>query len=139
MVETPVNPTLSLTDLAAVAALARPRGIITIADNTFASPLNQTPHALGMDIVVHSATKYFGGHHDITAGAVCCSVELAERIWGMQTTIGTVLSPMDARLLLRGIRTLPLRMERINANNLGQEIANDHVSPTVTNAHSLLN
>src|SRR3546814_590872 len=97
MVETPVNPTLSLTDLAAVAALARPRGIITIADNTFASPLNQTPHALGMDIVVHSATKYFGGHHTITAGAVCCSVELAARIWGMPTTIGSVLSPMEDR------------------------------------------
>src|SRR3546814_18515651 len=68
MVETPVNPTLSLTDLAAVAALARPRGIITIADNTFASPLNQTPHALGMDIVVHSATKYFGRSEERRVG-----------------------------------------------------------------------
>lgn len=118
MLETPVNPTLSLTDLDAVAKLARPRGIITIADNTFASPLNQKPHALGIDIVVHSATKYFGGHHDITAGAVCCSREHAEKIWGMHTTLGSVLSPMDAWLLLRGMRTLPLRMERINANAL---------------------
>src|SRR3546814_310862 len=75
MLETPVNPTLSLTDLEAVAKLARPKGIITIADNTFASPLNQKPHALGIDIVVHSATKYLGGHHDITAGAVCCRKE----------------------------------------------------------------
>jgi cystathionine gamma-lyase len=118
MLETPVNPTLSLTDLDAVAKLARPRGIITIADNTFASPLNQKPHALGIDIIVHSATKYFGGHHDITAGAVCCSREHAEKIWSMHTTLGSVLSPMDAWLLLRGLRTLPLRMERINANAL---------------------
>lgn len=118
MVETPVNPTLSLTDLAAVAEMARERGIITIADNTFASPLNQKPHALGIDIVVHSATKYFGGHHDVTAGAVCCSTEIAERIWHMHTTLGAVLSPMDAWLLLRGLRTLSLRMERINSNAL---------------------
>lgn len=118
MLETPVNPTLSLTDLAAVAAMARPRNIITIADNTFASPLNQKPHALGIDIVVHSATKYFGGHHDITAGAVCCSAAHAELIWKMHVTLGPVLSPMDAWLLLRGLRTLPLRLERINANAL---------------------
>lgn len=119
MVETPVNPTLTITDLAAVAKLAQSHGIITVADNTFASPLNQKPHALGIDIVVHSATKYFGGHHDITAGAVCCSRELAERIWHMHTTLGAVLSPMDAWLLLRGLRTMALRMERINANALG--------------------
>jgi cystathionine beta-lyase/methionine-gamma-lyase len=118
MVETPVNPTLSLTDLEAIAALARPRGILTVADNTFASPLNQKPHALGIDVIVHSATKYFGGHHDLTAGAVCCSNELAEKIWGMHITLGAVLSPMDAWLLLRGLRTLPLRMERINSNAL---------------------
>ncbi|NYT81364.1 aminotransferase class I/II-fold pyridoxal phosphate-dependent enzyme [Alcaligenaceae bacterium] len=118
MVETPVNPTLTLTDLEAVATLARARGILTIADNTFASPLNQKPHDLGIDIVVHSATKYFGGHHDITAGAVCCSEALAERIWNMHVTLGSVLSPMDAWLLLRGLRTLSLRMERINANAL---------------------
>ncbi|MEO6986561.1 MAG: aminotransferase class I/II-fold pyridoxal phosphate-dependent enzyme, partial [Paralcaligenes sp.] len=118
MLETPVNPTLSLTDLAAVAKMARARGILTIADNTFASPLNQKPHSLGIDIVVHSATKYFGGHHDITAGAVCCSTQLAEKIWQMHVTIGSVLSPMDAWLLLRGLRTLSLRLERINANAL---------------------
>lgn len=118
MLETPVNPTLSLTDLAAVAKLARARGIITIADNTFASPINQKPHALGIDIVVHSATKYLGGHHDLMAGAICCSNELAEKIWQMHVTLGAVLSPMDAWLLLRGLRTLSLRMERINSNAL---------------------
>lgn len=118
MVETPANPTLVITDLAAVAALARDKGIITVADNTFASPLNQKPRAHGIDIVVHSATKYLGGHHDITAGAVCCSQEHADRIWRMHTTLGAVLSPMDAWLLLRGLRTLPVRIARINASAL---------------------
>ncbi len=118
MLESPVNPTLVLTDLEAVARLARARGVLTVADNTFASPLNQKPHALGIDIVVHSATKYLGGHHDITAGAVCCSCNLAEKVWRMHITLGAVLSPMDAWLLLRGLRTLPLRIERINANAL---------------------
>ncbi|WP_326543474.1 trans-sulfuration enzyme family protein [Pseudorhodoferax sp.] len=118
LLETPANPTLVLTDLAGVAALARPRGILTIADNTFASPLNCKPHALGIDIVVHSATKALGGHHDLTAGAICCSKALAKRIWPMHITLGAVLSPMDAWLLLRGLRTLPVRMERINANAL---------------------
>lgn len=118
MLETPANPTLVLTDLAAVAALARERGITTVCDNTFASPLNQQPHALGIDVVVHSATKILGGHHDLTAGAICCSNELAEKIWRMHITLGSVLSPMDAWLLLRGLRTLAVRVERINANAL---------------------
>jgi cystathionine beta-lyase/methionine-gamma-lyase len=118
MVETPANPTLVVTDLAGVAAIAMPKGIITVADNTFASPLNQKPHRHGIDVVVHSATKYLGGHHDITAGAICCSRDLAERIWRMHITLGAVLSPMDAWLLLRGLRTLPLRIERINASAL---------------------
>ncbi|KAA0910389.1 PLP-dependent aspartate aminotransferase family protein [Pusillimonas sp. ANT_WB101] len=118
MLETPVNPTLSITDLDAVAAIAKKHNIITVADNTFANSLNQKPHAHGVDVVVHSATKYFGGHHDVTAGAVCCSNALAEKIWSMHTTLGSVLSPMDGWLLLRGLRTLSLRMERINANAL---------------------
>ena len=118
MLESPANPTLVLTDLAAVAAIARPRGILTVADNTFASPLNQRPHALGIDVVVHSATKYLGGHHDLTAGVVCCSEALAETIWATHLTLGSVLSPMDAWLLLRGLRTLSLRIERINRNAL---------------------
>jgi len=87
MLESPANPTLVLTDLAAVAALAGPRGILTVADNTFASPLNQRPHALGIDVVVHSATKYLGGHHDLTAGVVCCSEALAETIWATHITL----------------------------------------------------
>jgi cystathionine beta-lyase/cystathionine gamma-synthase len=118
MLETPANPTLVLTDLAAIAAIAKPRGILTVADNTFASPLNQRPHLLGIDVVIHSATKYLGGHHDLTAGVVCCSETLAEQIWATHITLGAVLSPMDAWLLLRGLRTLSLRVERINRNAL---------------------
>ncbi|MEJ9212061.1 aminotransferase class I/II-fold pyridoxal phosphate-dependent enzyme [Bacillus smithii] len=118
MIETPANPTLVLTDIAAVVELARPRGIIVVADNTFASPINQRPHDLGVDVVIHSATKYIGGHHDLTAGVICTSEELAERIWHTHISIGSVLSPMDAWLLLRGLRTLPMRVERINANAL---------------------
>jgi cystathionine beta-lyase/methionine-gamma-lyase len=118
MLETPANPTLVLTDVAAVAAMARERGILTIVDNTFASPINCKPHLLGADIVVHSATKSLGGHHDLMAGAICCSNALGERIWAMHITLGAVLSPMDAWLLLRGLRTLPVRMERINASAL---------------------
>ena len=118
MVESPANPTLVLTDLAAIADLGRQRGVLTIADNTFASPINQKPHELGIDIVVHSATKSLGGHHDLTAGVICCSDELAERIWATHIMLGSVLSPMDAWLLLRGLRTLAVRIERINANAL---------------------
>ncbi|MGG3739143.1 trans-sulfuration enzyme family protein [Aeribacillus pallidus] len=118
MVETPANPTLVVTDLAAVVDLARPHGIIVVADNTFASPINQRPHDFGVDVVVHSATKYLGGHHDLTAGVICTTEELAERIWHTHISIGSVLSPMDAWLLLRGLRTLPMRIERINSNAL---------------------
>ncbi len=118
VLESPVNPLLLVTDIAAVAALAREHGILTLADNTFASPINQQPHRLGVDIVVHSATKYLGGHHDLTGGVICTSKARAEKIWHTHITLGSVLSPMDAWLLLRGIRTLPMRIERINANAL---------------------
>ncbi|VVD99567.1 cystathionine gamma-synthase [Pandoraea horticolens] len=118
LLESPANPLLELTDIEGVAKIARAHGILTVADNTFASPINQQPHALGIDIIVHSATKYLGGHHDLTGGVVCTSRSLAEQIWRTHVTLGSVLSPMDAWLLLRGLRTLPIRMERINANAL---------------------
>jgi cystathionine beta-lyase/methionine-gamma-lyase len=117
-VETPANPTLVLTDLAGVVALAKPRGILTLVDNTFAGPMNTRPTELGVDVVLHSATKSLGGHSDITAGAICTTRKLAEEMWDTSLTLGSTLSPMDAWLLLRGMRTLPLRMERINANAL---------------------
>ena len=118
LLESPVNPVLMLTDIAAVTRVARAHGILTMADNTFSSPINQRPHALGVDIVIHSATKYLGGHHDMSGGVICTSKALAEEIWHTHITLGAVLSPMDAWLLLRGLRTLPMRVERINANAL---------------------
>jgi cystathionine beta-lyase/cystathionine gamma-synthase len=117
-VETPANPTLALTDLAAIAGLAQPRGILTSCDNTFASPINQTPRDFGIDLVMHSATKYMGGHHDITAGVVVGSKLLVDQIWHTAITLGATLSPMDAWLLLRGLRTLVMRVQRQNASAL---------------------
>ena len=118
MTETPVNPTCALTDLAAVAKLARAAGALSVCDNTFASPLNQQPLALGIDLVVHSATKYLGGHHDITAGAVVGARSLIDALWPTQICLGATLSPMDAWLLLRGMRTLALRVRQHNASAL---------------------
>src|SRR5690606_29798453 len=118
MVETPVNPTMALTDLREVAAAARAAGAISVADNTFASPINQRPLDAGIDVVVHSATKYLGGHHDLVAGVVVGDTETIERIWQMSTVLGATLGAFDAWLLLRGLRTLPLRVARANANAL---------------------
>ncbi len=114
--ETPVNPGLALTDLAAVAAIARPKGIRTICDNTFAGPLVQRPHDHGIDVVVHSATKTMGGHSDLIAGAIAADADFIREAWRMKIVLGTSLGSFDAWLLLRGLRTLPLRVERINAN-----------------------
>ena len=116
--ETPVNPTCALTDLATVAGIARERGALSVCDNTFASPINQRPLALGLDIVVHSATKYLGGHHDLMAGAVVASRTLIDTLWNTQVCLGATLSPMDAWLLLRGMRTLALRVRQHNASAL---------------------
>lgn len=118
LLESPSNPRLEVTDLAAVAGLARARGALTLADNTFATPINQRPLDLGVDLVWHSATKYMGGHADLMAGAVAGSAELIERIWDTGLITGAVLAPFNAWLLLRGLRTLSLRMERHNANGL---------------------
>lgn len=119
--ETPSNPMLAITDIEAITTVAKAKGILTLADNTLATPFNQRPHRLGVDIVVQSATKYLGGHHDLTAGVVCTSRELAAKIWKTHITLGSVLSPMDAFLLLRGLRTFPMRMKRVNQN--GQALA----------------
>lgn len=117
-VETPVNPLMQLTDLRFVVALAKQHGLITICDNTFATPINQRPLELGIDAVVHSATKYIGGHHDVTAGAVVGSQALVERIWKFALVAGATLSPFDGWLLLRGLRTLGLRVQRHNQNGM---------------------
>ncbi len=117
-VETPTNPLMQLTDLRAIAALARQHNLRTMVDNTFATPLNQRPLDLGCDVVLHSATKYIGGHHDVTAGMIVGSKELIEQIWRFALVSGSVSSPFDSWLLLRGLRTLGLRVERHNQNAL---------------------
>jgi len=117
-IETPNNPLLGIIDIAGVVALARARGARTIADNTFATPFNQTPLRLGVDLVCHSATKYLGGHHDVTAGAIAGSRELIRRCVLTMRVFGGVLDPFAAYLLIRGLMTLGLRVERHNANAL---------------------
>jgi cystathionine beta-lyase/cystathionine gamma-synthase len=116
--ETPTNPLMQITDLRAIVALARQHNLRTMVDNTFATPLNQRPLDLGCDVVLHSATKYIGGHHDVTAGLIVGSKELVEEIWRFALVSGSVSSPFDSWLLLRGLRTLGLRVERHNQNAL---------------------
>jgi cystathionine beta-lyase/cystathionine gamma-synthase len=118
LVETPANPLLTITDLTAVGTLARSRGILTLCDSTIATPINQLPLSNGIDLVVHSATKFLGGHHDLMAGVVLGARELIERAWHMAVTLGPVPDPFAAWLLLRGLRTLPLRVGRQNQTAL---------------------
>jgi cystathionine gamma-lyase len=119
-VETPTNPMLQLVDLAAVAATARAKGLISVCDNTFATPFVQRPLEHGFDIVVHSTTKYLNGHSDCVGGAAIVRSDspLAERLGYLQNAIGAVAGPFDSFLTLRGIKTLALRMERHCANAL---------------------
>ena len=118
-IETPTNPLMNLVDLAAVAAIARERGLITICDNTFLSPYFQQPLELGIDVVVHSTTKYINGHSDVVGGAVVVKrPDLAERIGYLQNALGTCAGPQDCFLVLRGIKTLAMRMEEHNRNAL---------------------
>jgi methionine-gamma-lyase len=118
LVETPANPTLAITSLRDVAALARSRGIRTVADNTFATPINQNPIRLGIDTVFHSMTKALGGHTDVSAGAVIGSRRFIRQAWHTFKLFGPVLNPFDAWLVLRGLRTLSLRVRRQNENGL---------------------
>ena len=118
-VESPTNPSLKVADLAAIAKIGKARGILTVADSTFASPMIQRPLELGFDIVLHSATKYLNGHSDIVAGAIAVrDPELAERIGFLQNSAGAVLDPYPSFLALRGLKTLSLRMERHCTNAL---------------------
>jgi cystathionine beta-lyase len=118
-VESPANPLLTVTDLSAVAQIAKKHGILTIVDNTFMTPYLQRPLDLGADIVVHSATKYLGGHSDLVAGlAVTNNKEIADRLAFTQNAIGSVLGPFDSFLLIRGIKTLGVRLDRHTENAL---------------------
>ena len=113
-IETPNNPLLGITDIAGVVGLARGRGALTIADNTFATPYNQNPIALGVDVVVHSATKYLGGHHDLTAGVLAGGAAFIKRSKRLLRIFGATLDPFGAWLAMRGVITLGLRVARQN-------------------------
>ncbi|MEQ8602529.1 MAG: PLP-dependent aspartate aminotransferase family protein [Marivibrio sp.] len=113
-VETPTNPTLKLVDLEAVAAIAKKHGLVTVCDNTFASPIVQRPLELGIDVVVHSATKYLNGHSDMVGGVVAVREEnaFAQRLGYLQNAVGSILGPFDSFLALRGLKTLAVRMRQ---------------------------
>lgn len=118
-IETPSNPLMKITDIAAVAELGHAVGAVVVVDNTFASPYLQQPLALGADVVVHSTTKYLGGHSDVLGGALVLDEgELAEKVAFLQFGVGAVSGPMDAWLTVRGIKTLAVRMDRHSANAL---------------------
>lgn len=115
--ETPSNPTMKVTDIAAVVEVAHKHNILVIVDNTFLTPYYQRPIELGADIVIHSGTKYLGGHNDTLAGfAVCADIEIYNKLKWFQNTCGLSLAPFDSFLITRGIKTLPIRMDRAQEN-----------------------
>jgi cystathionine beta-lyase/cystathionine gamma-synthase len=116
--ESPTNPTLRIVDLKRVTALAKEHGITTLIDSTFATPINSRPAEFGVDLVMHSGTKYFGGHSDLICGIVAGPWELIKKIHDTRTTLGGILDPHAAWLLLRGIKTLAVRVQRENENAL---------------------
>lgn len=114
--ETPTNPLVDLIDIRAAAEAVSGRGVLMVVDNTFASPVNQNPLACGADLVVHSATKYLGGHSDLTAGAVIGPQELVAQIWGWRKNLGQMIAPEVAHLLARSLRTMVVRVRAQNAS-----------------------
>ncbi|MCB1726912.1 MAG: aminotransferase class V-fold PLP-dependent enzyme, partial [Gammaproteobacteria bacterium] len=121
--ETPSNPTLELFDIAAIAERAHAHGALLMVDNTFASPVNQQPLALGADLVVHSATKYLGGHSDITAGALMGAKVLVDAVWPWRKNLGTTPAPETAALLARSLRSLVVRVQAQNASAMAIALA----------------
>ncbi|MFT5762347.1 MAG: cystathionine beta-lyase [Polaribacter sp.] len=117
-IETPSNPLLTITDMKAVAELAKQNGIVTMIDNTFASPINQTPIDFGIDIMLHSATKYMGGHSDVLAGAVAASNEHIDKIWNVAKNLGGSLSDFTVWMLERSLKTMNLRVKCQSKNAL---------------------
>ena len=113
--ESPINPTLRCVDIAGVTSVCKERNVLSVIDNTFASPVNQQPLALGVDLVMHSATKYLNGHTDVTAGVLAGSAALIDRIEKARRRVGGILDPQPAYALGRGLKTLQLRVERQNA------------------------
>ncbi len=128
LIESPANPLLTITDISAISKIAKKHGILSIVDNTFMTPYLQRPIELGADIVIHSATKYLGGHSDLVAGLVVVnSKELADKMAFIQNATGGVLGPFDSFLLIRGIKTLSVRMDRhvSNAEKLAEYLNNN--------------
>lgn len=134
-IETPSNPLMKISDIAALAAIGHETGAIVVVDNTFASPYLQQPLSLGADVVVHSTTKYLGGHSDVLGGAVIVnSQELADKVGFVQFGAGAVSGPMDAWLTVRGIKTLAVRLDRHSSN--AQAIAERlHGHPKLVNVY----
>ena len=116
--ESPTNPTLKLVDLRRAVAIAKQHGLTTLIDNTFATPINQRPIEFGVDLVLHSATKYMAGHSDLIAGVAAGPEKLMRQVWETRTVLGGTMDPHAAFLLLRGLKTLPVRVERHNQNAL---------------------
>src|SRR5229473_4567254 len=114
--ESPTNPTLRVVDLRKMAALAKQHNLITLIDSTFATPINQRPAEFGIDLVMHSGTKYFGGHSDLICGVVAGRHELIQRIWETRTTLGNCMDPHASWVLVRGLKTLAVRVARQNEN-----------------------
>ena len=119
--ETPTNPVLEIFDIAAIAGAVHRRGALLAVDNTFATPVNQSPLSLGADFVVHSATKYLGGHSDITAGALMGATQLLAPVWNWRKNLGSTIAPETAALLARSLRTLVVRVQRQNGS--AQQVA----------------
>jgi cystathionine beta-lyase/cystathionine gamma-synthase len=117
-IETPSNPTLRVTDIRKAVQAAKARGLTVIADNTFATPVFQKPLKLGVDLVVHSATKYLGGHSDVLGGVICGNSDLIEKCRNWQVVTGCVLDPFSSYLLMRGIKTLTIRMAKAQSNTM---------------------
>ena len=145
-IETPTNPMMHVTDIAKMAAAAKRHGLLLIVDNTFLSPYFQNPLDLGADLVVHSGTKYLGGHNDALAGfLVTNQAEISERLRFFYKTTGAVLAPFDSWLILRGIKTLGVRMERAQENAMaiaewlkGQKIVTDVIYPGLQENQAVL-
>lgn len=133
-VESPSNPLMLLSDIAAVCRIAKAHRAWTVVDNTFATPCNQRPLSLGADVVIHSATKYLGGHSDVLGGCAVAGTDLIERLWHKRTLLGGCLDPFAAWLLLRGAKTLAVRVERQNANALAVAQALE-AHPAVAKVH----
>ena len=132
--ETPANPNMAILDIRAIAETAHQHGALVAVDNTFASPINQKPLELGADLVLHSATKYLGGHSDLTAGALMTSASLARPVVAWRKNLGQLIAPETAALLSRSLRTLPLRVRQHNENAMAVAQAMEQ-HPKVTKVH----